>query len=286
MLRHTIERLCAHGEIEPFQRLPLKQLSNVRWDDSALGARLLSVHLDGSTDQASRGANLRGAIERWITAVTGDLSGHEVLDLCCGTGSLTGLRRAWSYTGVDVNSVLVGAARELHGGGVNFVCSDILDYLSTGDISRASLVLVLYECLNALGTHTACVLLDLLHRRCSPGTWLIGDIRLCGVGAGRHWAKANECVYIAPLKADLVIDESGYTDDGVYFGHRYVAVAAGAPTVSIHSFIKLFPPVGLARLLERTGWQLRTSHQVLRGMRTDVPECIDNLFFAAIASAK
>jgi len=286
MLRHTIESLCARGDIEPFERLPLTRLSNVLWEDPALGARLLSVHLDGNTDQASRGSVLRTAIETWIGAIAGDLRGHNVLDLYCGTGSLTGCGRVQSYVGVDVNPVLISAARDLHGGNANFVCADTLAYARAESLSSASLVLVLYECLNALGARAARDLLGLLHRQCSPGTWLIGDVRLrsVDVGFGRKWAPAHGCVYFAPSEADLVIDESGHSDDGMYFGHRYVSVSGGIAGASIHSFIELFQVDGVTELLERTGWQLRESQQVLSGMPTDVAECVDNLFFAAIAS--
>lgn len=285
MLRDTIEHLCASGKIEPFQRLPLTRLSSVQWDDPALGARLLPVHMDGNTDQASRGPVLRIAVENWISAVAGDLERHSVLDLYCGTGSLANCSRTRRYVGVEVNPVLADAARKLHRAGANFICDDALAYVHVANLSKVSLVLVLYECLNGLGTTAAYELLRLMNRMCSPGTWLIGDVRLRGSGWGRQCISASGCIYFAPSEADLVIDESGYTDDGVYFGHRYVALAAGAVTESVHSFIELFSADGVTELLKSTGWQPRTSQLVLSGLPTDVEECADNLFFAAIASA-
>lgn len=281
--RATVQYLYAAGELVSFETLALEPLSNVDWADPGMGERLLPCHWDRDTDQACRRPALRCAIVDWIESQAGPMSRQEVLDLFCGCGTLTqecAARGVPRYCGVDINPVLVRAGRKNAPNGAVFHCDDVVDFVASSDLGRFSVILLLYECLNALGKITATALLHQLERRCAPGTWIFGDTRANAQCPGLHYEAISDCPYLVETTSDLVIREYGHTRDLRFFGNRYISVHRRPLRIAaVHSMLELYSLQELKSMVTAAGLQLIATKRLLQGYATDVPESSSNIFF-------
>lgn len=284
-LRATIESLSSLGKIDNFDTLPLTNLSTVDWSDPEVGRRLLAYFLDINTDQASRRPELCKTIVEWIESVAGPLSQHKVLDLFSGTGSLAlelASRGVKEYCGVDINSTLIAAAKNYEISKATYYCSDASKYVADNDLRKFSVVLVLYECLNSIGKNAATRLLRQLQVQCATDTWVFGDIRAIAHFQGVKYEIANECPFIDKLSSEITIREYGYTSNQKFFGSRYVSLRGNPSKYSTtHSFLELYNPSEFEEITNECRLKLYRTEKLLHGMKTDLPECAGNIFFAA-----
>ena len=282
--REVIQELCAAGELTPFEDLTSGTLANVEWEDPKLGQQLLPCHFDLDTDQASRRPVLQRLIADWVESVAGPLFQHKVLDLFCGCSTLPhecAARGVTAYCGVDINPVVVAAACNDGLKQALFHCRDAVHFVESSDIRRFTVIFLLYESLNGLGRSATTSLLRQLERRCSPGTWIFGDIRAIAHFQGLKYQTVPLCPYLGDRISELVIHEYGYTGDLMFFGNRYIDIRKNLHRIdSVHSMLELYPLREFAAMVADAGLKLITTERLLEGCITDVPECSSNIFFA------
>ena len=274
-----------------FHELPLNTLSNVNWADPAIGRAMLKFQIDPSTDQASRGLRNSNIISVWMLEVVKECEVASVLDLCSGLGAVC-LKlfkdgRIGTYLGVEINPVIVQVASASTQDGARFLCSDIMSYLVKSDSLQFGLICVLYECLNAIGISNVNKLLGLIASKSEPGVVIAGDVRLRSSTSASLKvievlpSAAPPCI-VGVNKTAYVLDEYGQTICGKFYGHRYVAFSDSGKIIDAkHCLLELFDKDVFFEVLNTHGFELISSKQLLRNQITDVPECRDNLFFAA-----
>jgi hypothetical protein len=277
-------RLSAEKAIESFEEVARSSLSSVDWASAEIGQRLLPTHFDEQTDQGCRGPKLRTLIVDWMEYVGGPLARRRVLDLFSGRGACVHAamqRGAHSYLGIDINPVIASAARVAAPAGASFLCEDALSFASRSDLRSYGVILLLYECLNAVGNEASGQFFRTLHRKCAAGTWVFGDVRLPNNGGYINHRIAGDCPYLDPIENGYVIDEHGVV--GNIFGHRYVAIdAAGSRvTAQAHSMLELIGKNQIESMLLGAGFKEVVFGSPLLNIATDVPECSGNVFFAA-----
>ncbi|MBX9659781.1 MAG: class I SAM-dependent methyltransferase, partial [Nitrospiraceae bacterium] len=225
------------------------------------------------------------AIGNWIDRLAGPLSGHDVLDLFSGCGSVSAELSSLgvgSYTGVDLNGVLVKTANDVAAPRCAFQCSDVFQFVARSDLSQFTAALLLYEALNGLRRSDAAALIGILGQRLRPGAWVFGDIRDLPHMVGSKIELTVDCPYMALEHGDVVIREYGYTSKQEYFGSRYIKVPVdGRPLETALSILTLIDVNALDVMLARAGMTLVSCCRLIIDHSTDVPESAQNLFFAA-----
>ncbi|WP_237885752.1 class I SAM-dependent methyltransferase [Pseudomonas sp. PGPR40] len=287
----SLVEILRRTNLPSFHELPLITLSNVNWADPIIGQAMLKFQVDPSTDQASRGVKNSSIISVWMSEVIEECKMASVLDLFSGLGAIClklfkeGHIR--TYLGVEINPAIVQMASTSTQDGARFLCSDIMSYLIKSDRLQFGLICVLYECLNAIGISNVKKLLGLIASKSKPGVIIAGDVRLRSSNSAS--LKVIQVLpdaappWIAGVnKSAYVLDEYGQTMCGKFYGHRYMAFSDSGKNIDAkHCLLELFDKDGFFEMLNALGFELISSKQLLQNQITDVPECRDNLFFAA-----
>lgn len=280
-----VQRICLEGELVHFEEMVDCGTSTIDWSCSHLGAKVIPTYLNENTDQARRRAPIRMTIANWIDMVAGPLIEHDVLDLFSGCGSVSAELSALgvaSYTGVDLNGVLVTTANDVAAPRCKFQCSDVLQFVKRSNLTHFTTVLLLYEALNGLRRSEAAELIGALGQSLSPGAWVFGDIRDLPHMDETAIEITGDCPYMALDHGDVVIREFGYTSNQKHFGSRYIRVPTdGRPLETALSVLTLMDVEALDRMLARAGMTLASCSRLIIDQSTDVPESAQNLFFAA-----
>ncbi len=119
-----LDEICARPA--PFQFYTARKL----WTDPHIAKRMLSFHLNGEMDAASRSGEFMDRSALWIADTFGLGGGKRVLDLGCGPGLMASrmARLGAAVTGVDFSpGSIEWAERAGKGLSVSYICADYLE---------------------------------------------------------------------------------------------------------------------------------------------------------------
>jgi SAM-dependent methyltransferase len=147
------------------------------WTDPHISERMLGLHLDESSDLASRRATVIDGIVDWIDRSVG-LAGKRVCDIGCGPGlyALRMARRGATVTGIDFSTRSIDHARrmaEAEGADATFVVGDYReDEIPAGQ----DLVCLIYGDMCAMSAENRRAVTAKVRRALKPGGLFIFDL--------------------------------------------------------------------------------------------------------------
>jgi len=243
------------------------------WTDPYVSRELLEVHLDPSTDAASRRPAARAAVLRWIgsclearrgpagASSPGTASvGARLLDLGCGPGlyaeALAGAGH--SVVGIDMNPASLAYARasaERAGLEIDYRLGSYLELDYPGGLDAAFMIFCDFGALDDRGRRTV---LRKLRRSLALGGLFLFDV--CGPGAagsyrpGRSWSVEEEGFW-GPGR-QLVLEEQFLFPEARSLTRQYLVVDTEGKARLFRNHDTWFDEPGLAALLGSEGFEL------------------------------
>ncbi|MFE9287982.1 class I SAM-dependent methyltransferase [Streptomyces olivaceus] len=198
----------------------------------------------------------------------------RVLDLMCGVGghlhALMAEGIGWqSYTGVDVSSVVLDAARSSRPAHprVRFVNADVVRWCAEPGASDT--VLLMYEALNALGPEQSAVVLRAIATALAPGGLALVDAALA-TGPPQTGHAAAQLSDPHRLVLSSAVD-AGSTADEHHMEHTAHHLFAG--DCLLHFGYRWWAPsrARMRDLFHDAGLKIRSEHQAHAGIASDKP---------------
>ncbi len=206
------------------------------WVDPHISRQLLAVHLDPTTDQASRRPEIIDASVAWMINEMGLHAGDHVLDLGCGPG-LYASRMAnlgLSVTGVDFSRGSIDYASIYaveHGLTVTYRCQD---YLTLEDDCLYDAILLIFGEYCVFNPEQRRKLLHNIHRALKPGGHFVLDVSTRKHrelnGAKNHW-QVSQGGFWRPGPHLVLTQGFNYPDNDIFCDQYVVIEADGSSTV-------------------------------------------------------
>lgn len=256
-------------EVDALERLP-----RLPYDDPAFARLFLDLHLDESTDQASRRAATTRRQLEWLLAKLPPV--RSVFHPLCGPGLVAGCLpdTVTRYHGVDINAAntrharLVTAMRR----GFTFAQQDVRDARAPGE--GFDLTLFTYEAINAFPEQELRSILGACLSGSRSGDFMYAEIRPPDFSPW-HVFSADA----ARVEAALVTEGYVTSADGRVFGTclRFIAeeLSPEQRARRYYSLLWLHDIERLEVLLAEAGYAIQQVDTTFR-IGTDVDECAGN----------
>lgn len=215
------------------------------WVDPYISRQLLKVHLDPSTDAASRSPETIHKTVDWINATLGLKIQDNILDLGCGPGlyAVPLAQQGLKVTGVDFsqNSIdyAIQKARE-DGLQITYRCED---YLQLKDEARYDAVLLIFGDFCVLSPANRTKLLVNIRRALKSGGHLVLDVTTPQlrqrVGASEHWYADQAGFW---REGHHLVLERGFSYDDDIHLDQYVIIDEGGEICVYHHWFQDYTP--------------------------------------------
>lgn len=167
------------GIVDPFLSIPLEKLPRLPYGNPYFNKKLLQLHLNQETDQASRRISVIKKQIEWIVNSIGIDNFQHVLHPMCGPGlfALCLASIVNSYFGIDINLSVIRYAQEKFKDIPNFTFKvhDVRKKIKNQELH--SLCLLTYESINAFPPHELIQILKNCNSLLYNGCYLVVDIR-------------------------------------------------------------------------------------------------------------
>jgi SAM-dependent methyltransferase len=262
-----IDRLLARQGADPldgWQEFP--------WNDPRLSPRVLKLHLDPATNQASRPVDAIVAESAFIDGLLRDALGRpaRLCDLTCGPGlySLELAARGHRVVGVDYGPAPIEHARRLaktRGLDVEFRLADVREV----DFSarRFDAIMMLYAQPNCFPTDVLRTLLKRMRRWVEPDGLLLLDFvsrSELRSDTGRFW-EAREQSFLHPGR-HIWLEEKRFLADRNMHCHQIFLIDEGGKLIDEYGICMIaYEAPQVEMHLRETGWRLETVFGDLQG---------------------
>lgn len=237
------------------------------WQDPYISAQLLAVHLDDSTELASRPRpTIAATVERLVRdGVVGP--GTRVLDLGCGPGRYAELLAAAGcrVTGVDFSERSVAAARGRAADLGLDISYRVQDFLTLDDVAAFDVVLQVYGEVSTFADEVRDRLLAAVRRALVPGGAFVLELStpvLRTRAGARHGWSVEGAGFWRPGPHVVLTDGFAYPDD-VWCDQFVVADDDGA--TAYRMWFHDYTPDTFTPVLNRAGFEVEALWEGLDG---------------------
>jgi len=248
---------------------PFVQGDSSIWIDPHISRQLLAVHLDPTTDQASRKPETIEASVAWMVGEMGLGPGDHVLDLGCGPGLYAHrlVNLGLKVTGVDFSSGSIEYARKSADEFGLTITYRYQDYLTLEDDSLYDAVLLIFGDFCVLNPDQRKKLLSSIHRALKPGGHFVLDVSTRKHrelnGARTNW-QVSQGGFWQP-GPHLVLEKGfDYPDDDMYCDQYVVIDEDGGITV-YRNWFQDYDHERIRGELEEGGFEVQGVWDDLRG---------------------
>jgi SAM-dependent methyltransferase len=231
------------------------------WVDPYISGQLLKVHLDPSTEAASRPPEAIRKTVDWITNTLGLKIGDHLLDLGCGPGlyAVRFAQQGLHVTGVDFSQNSIDyAIQKAHEDGLQttYRCED---YLQLKDETQYDVALLIYGDFCVLSPVNRTRLLANIHRALKPGGHLVLDVSTPvlrqRVGANEHWYADHDGFW--RTGHHLVMERGFSYDDDIHLD-QFVVIDEYGEICIYHHWFQDYTPERIRKELEANRFKVES----------------------------
>ncbi len=206
------------------------------WNDPYISEQLLAVHLDPTTDLASRRPDIIERSVNWIVETLGLQPGSHVLDLGCGPGLYSAhlAQRGLRVTGVDASQRSIAYAKQAAYERGLAITYRYENYLDLEDVQQYDAALLIYGDFCPLSPAQRRLLLDNVARALKPGGSFVFDVSTRDhrqrYGNRNQWYLANKGFWKPGLH--LVLEQGfDYPEQSIWLDQTVVVEENGRVSV-------------------------------------------------------
>lgn len=238
-----------------------KSVCNI-WTDPYIQQQMLQVHLDQSTDGASRKMD---SIYKVVDLIKSNVcSGAHILDLGCGPGLYTGILRdaGFQVTGIDFNKASIDYAIDCRKD-INYIQGDYIQKYPEG---RFDAVMMIYCDMGSHSDQDRDILLSKIYQSLADGGKLVFDVFTEKLVEERiedqHWEYASSGGFWS--KSDyLLLSQTFHFPEGKCFACQYNLLTDGE-TKHFVVWDRYYGEKEICELLREIGFrEVRVSTDVL-----------------------
>ncbi|WP_339413616.1 hypothetical protein [Pseudomonas sp. EA_35y_Pfl2_R5] len=263
-----------------FERLDHRgQLSSIPFASISYAEKILPVHLDQSTDQATR----RTATMDYLLSVFLEwgliLQGKAVLELHAGPIGVAPLVSKFggtSYQGLEINEYLASYANQntCSENGFTWCVEETLEYVRRQHSNgKWDVVFALYESLNTYTKEHCHELIQGLGRILKKGSCVVGDVRTDQQIHGRYELSLSRS------DNQIRLEEQGDLPGKQLVARRTTTISTSGMLREEYNCLRLISVDQLDLSFAAAGFKLRMSGRPLLSVDSDVHECRGNYFF-------
>ena len=229
------------------------------WVDPYISRQLLKVHLDPTTDAASRSPETVRKTVDWISATLGLKIQDNILDLGCGPGlyAVPFAQQGLNVTGVDFSQNSIDyAIKEAREDGLQITYRSE-DYLQLKDEAQYDTVLLIFGDFCVLSPSNRTKLLVNILRALKSGGHLVLDVSTPQlrqrVGANEHWY-ADQAGFWRE-GPHLVLERGFSYDDDIHLD-QYVVIDESGEICVYHHWFQDYTPERIREELDANRFQV------------------------------
>lgn len=251
-------------EINALRPVDVAALPRLPYGDANFSARVLTLHLDTTTDEASRRpAAVRAQVD-WMVQACAWRQPRSVYHPMCGPGLFAQMLRGRvnRYHGVDIGPATAAHAAATVGRDprFSFHCGDALAGCFCDD--RHEVALLTYETLNAAPPAEAHTLLCSIARALVSGGHLVAEVRLrrtTDLPTPRRSVRICPQGSLFSARPHVLLTETAVVLDGHVELDRFIVVDEDMhqPPVSMCSIVWTYTPQTLRAALQDAGFACR-----------------------------
>jgi len=245
-----------HRDLRPF----IRSERNI-WTDGHIACKMLSAHLDGDHDGASRNARAIAKTVSWIDSVSG--GGRRMVDLGCGPGLYARefYRLGYEVTGIDVNGASIAYAREhAESTGVRAEYRRA-DYVADGIEGTYDIAICVYCDFGALVPSEQAAFLGNARAALDDGGVLVLDVFGSGLsatkGRGRTWRR-NDGEGFWSAAPHFILEETAHFPEERAWGTRTIVIEDNAEPKEYITWDQYYDEASITGLLASGGFKAET----------------------------
>jgi cyclopropane fatty-acyl-phospholipid synthase-like methyltransferase len=239
------------------------------WNDPYISQQMLSVHLDPTTDLASRRPEVIDATVAWLIEQPGLHPGQTILDLGCGPGLYCTrfAEHGLIVTGVDYSQTSIEYARSIaqkRGLEITYLCQN---YFSLEIQNTFHALLMIWCDFGVLSDVQRDSLLDILHKKLKPGGLFAFDVWTPQQAKhelrGTAWSIEQKGLW---RPGPHLILEAGfeYPDQNVSL-HEYAVIDEHGEAATYRMWTHHYTPDAITQILEEHGFVVKDIKADLMG---------------------